>query len=560
MAKYEIETTAITELDAVIVGAGFAGLYMLHKLRGMGLRVRVYEAGQGVGGTWYWNRYPGARCDVQSMEYSYSFSRELQQDWKWSERYSGQPEILRYINHVADRFDLRRDVQLETRIEAAVYDEDDASWTLSSEQGELIRARYCIMATGCLSVPRAPEVTGLETFQGSVYHTGEWPHEGVDFRGQRVAVLGTGSSGIQSIPQIAEQAARLYVLQRTPNFSVPAMNGPLDPAHERYVKEHYDEIRSRARKSFGGTTVEVGPASALAVSDAEREKHYDERWGGGGFGLMFAYADLMVDASANQTAAAYVRQKIRGIVADPEVATLLSPTDHPIGTKRICVDTNYYETFNRKNVELVDLRKNPLERITEKGVRIAGRELLVDSVVLATGFDAMTGALLKIDIRGRDDQSLRDKWEDGPRSYLGLQVAGFPNLFTITGPGSPSVLTNMLTSIEHHVDWIAEAIVYGREYGLVSMEAELDAEDAWVEHVLEIADKTLYPSANSWYLGANVPGKPRVFMPYVGGLHAYIEKCEQVVQNDYQGFRLRSQTPRRALRRAGRSAPSTHDR
>ncbi|HXU92009.1 MAG TPA: NAD(P)/FAD-dependent oxidoreductase [Methylomirabilota bacterium] len=525
-------------LDAVVVGAGFGGLYMLHRLRGLGLSTQVFEAGDGVGGTWYWNRYPGARCDVESMDYSYSFSDELQQEWKWSERYAAQPEILSYINHVADRFDLRRDVQLSTRVTSAVFDDASSRWTVETDRGDRVAARFCIMATGCLSDAQVPDIPGRETFAGPWYHTGRWPHGGVDFTGQRVAVIGTGSSAIQSIPIIARQARHLFVFQRTPNYSMPAHNAPLDPEYERRVKASYADFRRQARESRVGFVVERSGDSALAVTADEREREYEKRWQRGGLGFSAAYSDILVSQDANDTAAEFFRKKIRAIVKDPTVAAALTPTDYPLGTKRLCVDTDYYATFNRDNVTLVDLRKTPLEAITPRGVRTPDTEYHVDSLVFATGFDAMTGALLKIDIRGRGGLTLREKWSAGPRTYLGLAVAGFPNLFTITGPGSPSVLSNMIVSIEQHVDWIANCLVHLRAGGHARIEATPEAEEAWVAHVNEVGHMTLYPLAKSWYMGANVPGKPRIFMPYIGGVGVYRQKCDEVAAAGYAGFTL----------------------
>jgi cyclohexanone monooxygenase len=526
------------QIDAIIVGAGFAGLYALHRLRGLGFSARVFEAGDGVGGTWYWNRYPGARCDVESMDYSYSFSDELQQEWRWTERYASQPEILSYINHVADRFDLRRDIQLSTRVTRAGFDEAASRWTLETGRGDRVSARFCIMATGCLSDAQVPDISGRETFAGRWYHTGHWPHEGVDFSGQRVAVIGTGSSAIQSIPIIAGQARHLFVFQRTPNYSVPARNGPLDREYERSVKANYADFRRQARESRIGFVVERSGDSALAVSAEERQREYEKRWTRGGLGFAATYVDLLTNQAANNTAATFFRDKIRGIVRDPTIAEAVTPRDYPLGTKRLCVDTEYYATFNRDNVTLVDLRKTPIAAITPKGVRTSEREYAVDSLVFATGFDAMTGALLKIDIRGRGGHTLAEKWEGGPRTYLGLAIAGFPNLFTITGPGSPSVLSNMIVSIEQHVDWIAECLAHLRARGHAAIEATVEAEDAWVAHVNDVGHMTLYPLAKSWYMGANVPGKPRVFMPYIGGVGVYREKCDAVAAAGYAGFRL----------------------
>ena len=527
-----------TDLDAVIVGAGFAGLYMLHRLRGLGLSARVYEAGDGIGGTWYWNRYPGARCDVESMDYSYSFSDELQQEWQWTERYASQPEILRYINHVADRFDLRRDVRLSTRVTAAVFDEATHRWAVSTDRGDRVSAQFCVMATGCLSAAQVPDFKGLETFEGAWYHTGNWPHEGVDFTGQRVGVIGTGSSAIQSIPLIARQAAHLFVFQRTPNFSIPARNAPLDPEYERRWKANYAEHRRQARESRVGFVVERNDLSALEVSAEERLREYEGRWSRGGLGFNATFADLLTSKDANDTAAEFFRAKIRAAVRDPAVAETLSPRHYPVGTKRLCVDTDYYDTFNRDNVTLIDLRTAPIEAITPTGLRTRDEAYALDSLVFATGFDAMTGALLSIDIRGRAGQTLRHKWAEGPRTYLGLAVAGFPNLFAITGPGSPSVLSNMIVSIEQHVDWIADCLVYLREHDRTAIEATVAAEDTWVAHVNEVGNATLYPLANSWYMGANIPGKPRIFMPYIGGVGVYRQFCDDVAAKGYEGFAL----------------------
>jgi cyclohexanone monooxygenase len=525
-------------LDAVIVGAGFAGLYSLHRLRGLGLTARVYEAGKGVGGTWYWNRYPGARCDVESMDYSYSFSDELQQEWRWTERYAAQPEILKYINHVADRFDLRRDIRFETRVTAAVFDEAAHRWTVETDRGDRVSARFCIMATGCLSDAQVPDFEGLETFEGKWYHTGRWPHEGVDFTGRRVGIIGTGSSAIQSIPIIAKQAAHLFVFQRTPNYSMPAQNAPLDPEYERRVKETYAEFRRQARESRVGFVVDRSGDSALAVPEEERLGEYEKRWRRGGLGFSAAYTDLLVSKEANDTAAEFFRAKIRSIVRDPAVAELLCPKSYPLGTKRLCVDTGYYATFNRDNVTLVDVSRVPIEAITPKGVRTGQAEYAVDDLVFATGFDAMTGALLNIDIRGRAGRPLREVWAAGPRTYLGIAVAGFPNLFTITGPGSPSVLSNMIVSIEQHVDWIADCLTFLGRHGHATIEPTPEAQAAWVRHVSEVGHMTLYPLAPSWYMGANIPGKPRIFMPYIGGVGVYRQKCDEVAAKGYEGFAL----------------------
>ena len=532
---------AATDLDVVIVGAGFSGLYLLHRLRGLGLNARVFEAGDGVGGTWYWNRYPGARVDIESQEYSYSFSDALQDDWQWTERYAAQPELLNYLNHVADRFALRDGIQLQTRVTSAVYDEGAATWRVITDRGDAVSARFCVMATGCLSSPNEPDFPGQETFRGATYHTGKWPHAGVDFTGQRVGVIGTGSSAIQSMPQIAKEAAHLYAFQRTPNYSVPAHNGPIDPAVVADWKANRAEYRAAERVSGIGTlAIEATERLALEHSPEERRRVYEEKWAIGGFAIGGAFADTGVDLTANATAAEFAASKIREIVKDPKVADLLTPKDYPFGTKRLCVDIGYYEMFNRDNVTLVDVSTAPIEAITPTGIRTAAGEYALDSIVFAIGFDAMTGALGKIDIRGRGGEALKAKWADGPRTYLGLMSAGFPNLFMITGPGSPSVLSNMVVSIEQHVDWITDCIDHLNGRQLSSIEATVQAEDEWVAHVNEVADTTLYKLAKSWYLGANVPGKPRVFMPYVGGVGPYREKCDQVAADGYEGFALAS--------------------
>jgi cyclohexanone monooxygenase len=536
----EILSGSSAAYDVVIVGAGFAGLYMLHRLRELGFSARVYEAGGGVGGTWYWNRYPGARCDVESLEYSYSFSEELRREWEWTERYAAQPEILRYLNHVADRFDLRRDIQFDTKITAATFDESEDLWIIETDGGSRVSAKFCVMATGCLSAAKVPDYKGLDTFHGMWYHTGRWPHEGVDFTGQKVAVIGTGSSGIQSIPVIARQASELYVFQRTPNFSLPAQNGPLPAEVLEDWSENGPKYRELAKTTPFGFLVQAGgpKQSALEVPPEARERLYEDGWRVGGFGMLVAFNDLVVNRESNDTAAEFVRNKIRGIVRDPAVAEKLAPKDHPIATKRPCVDTGYFETYNRDNVMLIDTRATPIEEITASGPRTTDRQFAVDSIVFATGFDAMTGALNNIQIRGRDGKYLKDKWSAGPRAYLGLMVAGFPNLFTITGPGSPSVLSNMAISIEQHVDWIADCIAYLQKHSIATIEASSEAEDNWVSHVNEVANQTLYPLANSWYVGANIPGKPRVFMPYIGGFPAYCQKCNEVAANHFYGFTL----------------------
>ncbi|UPT98579.1 NAD(P)/FAD-dependent oxidoreductase [Bradyrhizobium barranii subsp. apii] len=534
-----VKAQALKAYDVVVVGAGFAGMYMLHRLRGLGFSARVYEQGGGVGGTWYWNRYPGARCDVESMQYSYSFSEELQQEWDWSERYAPQPEILNYANHVADRFDLRRDIQFDTRVARAAFDARTKCWSVTTSDGQTVEAQFIVLATGCLSNARKPDIKGLESFKGPVYHTGNWPHEDVDFTGLRVGLIGTGSSGIQSTPVIAEQARHLTVFQRTANFSIPARNAALTDEERDNFRKTYPEIRRFAREvARNGIFAEQPDRGALDDSDETRNGKYSARWERGGLTFMYVYNNLGLERSANDTAANFVRGKIAEIVKDPETAKLLQPNSHPIGTKRICIDTDYFATFNRPNVSLVDIKTNPIKEITANAVRVAGKDHEVDALVMATGFDAMTGSVAKIDISGPGGRTLNEKWAEGPKTYLGLMSAGFPNLFIITGPGSPSVLSNMIVSIEQHVDWIADCLVHMRRQDVATMEASGEAEDKWVAHVNEVAHGTLYPQANSWYMGANIPGKPRIFMPYIGGVGVYRRICDEVAAKGYEGFLL----------------------
>ena len=535
-----VRTAEPVKFDAIVVGAGVGGLYAIYRLRKLGLRVRCFEAGTDVGGTWYWNRYPGCRCDVESMEYSYSFSDELQQEWHWPERYGTQPEILRYINHVADRFDLRRDIEFDTRVKEAFFDSQTNTWTVKTDKGDTAAARFCIMATGNLSTPRRPNYPGLESFRGKWYHTGLWPHEGADFTGLRIGVIGTGSSGVQSIPIIAKQARHLYVFQRTANFSLPARNAPLDGAKERAHKAQYPERRRAAFDTpFGIAGYPAPLKAALEATDEERRRAYEAKWAeGGSISFLYSFTDLLLDKASNETASEFVRQKIRATVKDPRTAELLCPDDHPIGTKRLILDTDYYETYNRDNVTLVDIRSKPIMEITPSGLCTAHADYALDAIVFATGFDAMTGALKEIDIHTDAGISIRAKWEHGPRTYLGIMAAGFPNLFMITGPQSPGVKSQMILACEQHVDWIADCMQYLRAHGFSRIDAEEEAEDAWVRYNNEVANRTLYPLANSWYVGANIPGKPRVFMPYVGGVSAYKKKCDEVAARGYEGFRF----------------------
>ena len=525
-----------SRVEVVIVGAGFAGMYLLKLMRDAGIEAVSLEAGKGVGGTWYWNRYPGARVDIESMQYSMQFDKDLQQEWDWSERYAPQPELLKYANHIADRHDLRRDICFDQRVVSARYDDATKEWTLTTEAGAVVTAPWCIMATGCLSAPNKTKFPGEETFKGRLLRTSLWPHEEQRFDGERVAVVGTGSSAIQSIPIIAEQCAELTVFQRTPNYSVPARNKPMDPEFMARIKAGYDDLRALQKRMPSAADFDIDfDAVAMKVSREEQWAEFQRRWDIGGLGFMAAFVDLMFDENANASAAEFVRERIRDIVDDPQTAELLCP-ENTIGCKRLCVDTDYYKTFNRPHVSLVDVSKKPVS-ISESAVHSGDRSFEVDSIVLAIGFDAMTGALLRMGIEGREGRKLATHWKDGPKCYLGLAIHGFPNLFTVTGPGSPSVFTNMLPSVEQHCEWIAECITAMRDRGVTEMEAENDAETAWVAHNLDVAGEHLRSSCSSWYTGENIAGKPKVFMPYIGGFPRYVEKCESVVANDYEGFR-----------------------
>jgi cation diffusion facilitator CzcD-associated flavoprotein CzcO/acetyl esterase/lipase len=523
-------------VDAVVIGAGFAGLYMLKRLRDLGLRVRLFEAADDVGGTWYWNRYPGARCDVESIYYSYGFDRDLEQEWTWTHRYASQPEILAYLRHVADRCALREDITFGTTVTAATWDDGCGMWSVTCDTGETVRCTYLVSAAGCLSSVQIPQLPGVDDFAGRVVHTARWPADGLELAGRRVAVVGTGSTGIQVIPALAEQAAHVTVFQRTAHFSAPARNRGLTDDEVRRVKSEYPVIRTRCRVNPAGTELTKSETPAGALTADEREQLLRENWERGGPGIISVFADVLSNEDANDVVASFFRNRIAEIVEDPTVVEMLTPSGYPIGAKRICVDTAYYETFNRGNVSLVSVRDTPIERITENGVMVDGIDYAADILVFATGFDAITGPLNRIDIRGREGALLRDKWAHGPRTYLGVAAAGFPNLFTITGPGSPSVLVNMVTAIEHHVDFIADLVTFHRAQGITVIEPTQEAEDDWVNRVNAAADQTLYPRAGSWYMGANIPGKPRVFMPFVGGMGVYREFCDGVVADAYRGF------------------------
>lgn len=530
-----------SELDAIVIGAGFSGLGMLHSLREeLGLNVKVFEKGSGVGGTWYWNRYPGARCDSESYIYCFSFSQELLQDWSWSGKYPEQPEILSYLEHVAERFDLKRNIQFNTTVTAASYDEETNLWHVETDQGDRVSARYLITGIGCISTGNIPDIPGLDSFQGDWHHTGSWPHEGVDFSGKKVAVIGTGSSGVQSIPVIADQCAELKVFQRTAQFTIPARHGSIDQQFiEEEVKPNYADLLEKARWSAGGIPVDFAKRSAFDVNDSERQAIYEAGWKEGGHRFIFgSFGDITSDLKSNATASDFIRSKIREIVQDPLKVEKLLPMDHPLGSKRALIDTNYFDTYNQEHVDLIDLNEDPIESITASGIQTKSHSFDFDIIVFATGFDAMTGSFFKMDITGRQGRKLKDDWSNGPSTYLGLQVSNFPNMFMITGPGSPSVLSNMPVSIEQHIEWIKDFIEYAEDKGIDIIEAEPEAERDWGKHVNEIAEKTLYMQANSWYLGANIPGKPRVFMPYAGGVGTYRKRCAEIAKEGYPGFHL----------------------
>jgi cyclohexanone monooxygenase len=525
-----------SSFDVVVIGAGFAGVYMIHRLRKAGISATVIEAGSDVGGTWYWNRYPGARCDVRSVEYSFAFDKDLQNEWDWTERFAPQGEILRYIQHVADRFDLRRHIRFDTRVTEASFDEAALRWTVTTDSGDSLVASSLVMATGCLSNSRLPDIDGIADFAGPVYHTGQWPKKGVDFSGQRVGVIGTGSSGIQAIPCIAQQASHLTVFQRTPHYSVPAVNVPFSDQFIADWKASYRKKRDTARTNRVGVLHDFGSGTWDEADPQWRIEEMERRWQLGGNNFMYAFTDVLSNPEANRQVADFVRTKIAETIKDPVTRQKIMPVDYPIGTKRLCIDTDYYQTFNRDNVSLVDLRSEPISHMTDSAIVTGAGDYPLDALVCATGYDAITGSINAIAIKGRGGKLLRDLWEDGPRSYLGLGVAGFPNLFIVTGPGSPSVFSNMVLSIEHDIEWIGNCIEWMRVEGVATIEADQRAQDDWVAHVSELAEGTLFVQANSWYIGANVPGKPRVFMPYLGGVGTYQAKCRDVAQSGYAGF------------------------
>ena len=534
------------DFDAIVVGAGHAGLYALHRLRQAGFKVLVLEGSDDIGGTWYQNRYPGLRCDVESLVYSYSFDETLDVEWKWSERFPPQPEILEYLRHVADRFDLRRDIRLNERVEQAEWNEAAGTWSLTTDKGEIYRAQFCILATGILSVPSVPGTEQIGPFKGKWYHTGAWPKEGVDFTGLRVGVIGTGSSAVQSIPRIAEQAALVTVFQRTAAYAIPAHNRPLTEEDHQWWRKNFRRVREANRWGtiigFGDVRIDEEDrvyhfGSALDATPEERAARYQKLWDQGGGQVTAAYPDLIVNQEANDTLAAFIHGKIREIVKDPKTADLLCPAGFPAGTKRPCLEIGYYEAFNRPNVTLMDARSDPIASTTEYGVRLqSGKDIELDAIVYATGYDAVTGAMLRMDIRGTDGLTIQEKWRDGPLTNLGIGLAGFPNLFTILGAQSPSAFTNCVVSIEQHIDWVADCVSYMRKRHVARIDSDPAAETAWGDHCATLVNATLFPKGTSWYMGDNIPGKPRRMLIYVGGVKAYREKCDEVAANGYEGF------------------------
>jgi cation diffusion facilitator CzcD-associated flavoprotein CzcO len=531
-----MSSTESKNFDAIVVGAGFAGMYLVHRLRNMGFSVRCIESASDVGGTWYWNRYPGARCDVPSLEYSFKFDEQLQQDWQWPERYSAQPEILEYAKHVADRFDLRKDITFNTQVESAHYDEDGMQWKVATNKGENLTAQFCIMASGALSSTNYPNIKGLKSFKGEMHHTGAWPQDKkVDFSGKRVGIIGTGSSGIQAIPMLAEQAEHLHVFQRTAQYAIPSRNKPMDKKEEREVKANYKAFRDKIYRLPGAVLRPENVKSVTEAGPEETEEILEKAWARGGTGFLRAFSDLMENAEKNAVASDFAKKKMGEIVQDPEILKKLMP-DYSIGCKRIVLDTNYFQTYNRDNVTLVDVKDHPIDEITEKGIITNGIEYELDCIIFATGYDAMTGALTRIDIRGRNRATVKETWKDGPQAFMGMAVNGFPNMFTICGPGSPSVLSNVITHIEQNVEWISDCMSHMRDNGKNCIEVTRESEMEWSAHVAELGDASLFAQCNSWYVGANIPGKPRVFLAYAGGFPAYTDKCDDIASNGYAEF------------------------
>ena len=533
-------TDSTNRFDAVIIGAGVSGMYQLHRLRELGMSVLVLEAGTGIGGTWYWNRYPGARFDSESYTYGYSWSAELLEEWNWKERFSPQPENLKYLEYVADKFDLRRDMRFESRVRSAHYDTDDNTWKLETEDGFHTVSTFLITAIGALSVPVMPKVEGIDRFQGPSFHTSNWPKETVSFEGKRVAVIGTGATAVQLIPEVAKTVGQLSVFQRSPNWCAPLHNGPIDQAEMDDIKSRYQEIFDSCNSTFAGFWHEPDRRKALEISAEEREELWERLWGEPGFGIWMAnFRDILVNEEANALMSEFAARKIRERINDPELAEKLIPKNHGFGTRRVPMETNYFEVYNQDNVELVDLTETPIEAITESGIRTSDQEREFDLIIYATGFDAVTGAFGKIDIRGVDGVALRDLWASGPRTYLGLQISGFPNLFTLVGPNNASTFCNMPRCIEQNVDWVTEFVTYLRENNISRVEPTEEAMDAWGEHVVTSGDRMLFTKVNSWFTGinTNLEGRQqRRFLLYAAGLPTYREKADEIAENDYEGF------------------------
>jgi cation diffusion facilitator CzcD-associated flavoprotein CzcO len=543
MLRIAMPVEARGPYDAIVIGAGISGMYQLHRLRGLGLRARVFEAGGGVGGTWYWNRYPGARFDSESWTYGYSFSDEILREWEWSEHFAAQPETLRYCNFVADKLDLRRDIEFNCRIKAAVYDEAATQWEIETEDGRRARARFLITAIGPLSTPTMPTIPGVESFRGEAYHTGRWPHEPVTFAGKRVGVIGTGATAVQAITEIAKTVGHLTVFQRTPNWCAPLHNSRIDAATQARIKATYPEIFAICRDSFGCFIHQADPRKALEVSAEEREAFYEKLYREPGFGIwMGNFRDVLVDPEANATITEFMRRKIRARVRDPKVAQKLIPTNHGFGTRRVPLESGYYEVYNQPNVRLVDIRETPIERITPAGIKTSDAEHQLDMIIYATGFDAITGAFDRIDVRGLGGRRLRETWAEGPRTYLGLQIVGFPNLFTLVGPHNAATFCNIPRCIEQNVDWVTALIAHMREKGLARVEATAEAEREWTQHVHDTGRRMLFTQVDSWMMGinSNIAGKQkRTFIVYAGGAPKYREKCDEVTAGGYAGFTFR---------------------
>ena len=533
---------AVESSEVVIIGAGLSGMYQLYRLRQLGFKVRAYEAGSDVGGTWYWNRYPGARFDSESWTYGFSFSDDLLREWQWSEHFSAQPETLRYCNFVADKFDLRRDITFNARVKSAAYDEAANEWEFVFEDGRRARSRFMITAIGPLSAPTMPVIPGVDDFKGEAYHTGLWPHQPVSFAGKRVAVIGTGATGVQTITEVAKTVGHLTVFQRTPNWCAPLRNSPIDAATQAQIKASYPEIFAKCRDSFGCFIHDADPRRALEVSAEVREAFYEKLYNEPGFGIwMGNFRDVLTDKAANDTLTEFITRKIRSRVKDQTLADKLIPANHGFGTRRVPLESGYYEVYNQPNVRLVDLRETPIERITPRGIRTGDTDYEFDMIIFATGFDAITGSFDRIDIRGRSGQRLKDKWADGPHTYLGLQSAGFPNMLTLVGPHNAATFCNLPRCIEQNVDWVTDLMRHMRDKGLSRIEATAAAEATWTGHVFETASRLLATQVDSWMTGVNknVAGRQkRTFMAYAGGAPKYREKCDEVAAHGYEGFVL----------------------